>query len=227
MPAIIAPQPLAPAIELKPSKHPRLLTPTLNPIYRMQDCLSVTRLRSPIPVSDPCLVRSAASTPKPSCSSLRRRSKPGSHSLRRRRPLSRVECRVESAPAPHIFDQLPWISALDSTPEQLSPWDLADLSQIPDRTTSGPGPVRRRKTLLRSSPLRASDDDVPTDPSWVVSSLPFRETPLRLSSPDALHTTPRSLFNPSRVLFQNLMPVSLDQFDCFQPRDCITTPFEL
>ncbi|KDR81841.1 hypothetical protein GALMADRAFT_15674, partial [Galerina marginata CBS 339.88] len=144
----------------------------------------------------------------------RRRSKATSHSLRRRRLAPRVECRPS-----HAFDDLPWISTLDAAPELLNPWDIADLSLIPDSSfhdipSSGPGPVRRRKTSLRSSPIAAKNS---TSPSG--SPLPLRDTSL-LPSPSV--STPRSRFIPSRVLFHNLMPVSCD-CRSEQPPPCITS----
>ncbi|EDR10964.1 uncharacterized protein LACBIDRAFT_316004 [Laccaria bicolor S238N-H82] len=151
-----------------------------------------------------------------STSSPRRRQRTVSHSLRRRRNSSRVECRVD--PAPHVFDQLPWISALECTPQFTNPWDIADLSQIPDpfpsdMSSSIPlsGPVRRRKSSLRTNPISSSSD----------YSLPPSTRDTSLSpylSPSV--TTPRSRFNPSRILFQNLMPVSYDPHQQ-GPNQCI------
>ncbi|KAJ7632497.1 hypothetical protein FB45DRAFT_912601 [Roridomyces roridus] len=83
----------------------------------------------------------------------------------------------------HPFDRLPWISALDVSPDVLDPIDIADLSQlVVDDECGAPlsGPIRRRRTSLRSSPIAL----VPKDPD----------------------TTPASRFNPSRVLFHDLMP---------------------
>lgn len=147
----------------------------------------------------------------------RRRGKPTSRPPRRRRPLSRVECRVE--PPTHAFDNLPWISALEATPDHYSPCDIADLSQFDNFFSqsfpvSGPGPIRRRKTSLRANPLSPAQppmaDTFPGDSSWAAgSTLPFCDTPNRFD-PLSPRSTPRPRFDPSRILFHNLMPVSCD-----------------
>ncbi|PPR03955.1 hypothetical protein CVT26_001160 [Gymnopilus dilepis] len=165
----------------------------------LPDFTSLERLGSPIHLADPCVV-----APPPSetyVPSSRRRSKATSHSIRRRRLAPRVP-----PPPSHAFDDLPWISTLDAAPELLNPWDIADLSLLPtnDLPSSGPGPVRRRKTSLRSSPVAAKSHP----PSSPGSPLPIRDTSL-LSTPSSV-STPRSRFLPSRVLFHNLMPVSCD-----------------
>jgi hypothetical protein len=165
--------------------------------------LSPQRLLSPIQLSP------SQSSPKP-------RQKPTSRSPRRRRPLARVDCQLESPP--HFFDQLPWISALEAIPDSTSPWDIADLSQIPDPfprpvPASSPGPVRRRKSSLRSNPLALPPAPTPSsqfqdDLYWAPgSTLPFCDAPI------ACTQTPPPRFTPSRVLFHNLMPVYNDQSD--------------
>ena len=136
--------------------------------------------------------------PQPTISP-QRRPKSSPQSVRRRRPTR--ECRV--TPQPHAFDDLPWIASLETSPDITNPWDIADLSLLPvpplsELPASGLGPVRRRKTSLRSSPLASSKS---------TSHLPIRDTSL-LPSPS--QPTPRSRFTPSRVLFQNLMPVACD-----------------
>ncbi|TFK27363.1 hypothetical protein FA15DRAFT_701970 [Coprinopsis marcescibilis] len=153
--------------------------------YPVDDFVSpVRRLRSPFESPKHPLL--------PTCPS-RRRKAVGSHSLRRRRGLPRLERQ------PHPFDQLPWISALNAAPQLSNPWDIADLSLVPEpcsepeAPTSGPGPVRRRKSSLRSSPL----DDPETRP------LPLQIHPL----PATPTPTP---FLPSKILFRNLMPVNND-----------------
>jgi len=115
------------------------------------------------------------------------------------------------------FDQLPWISALES-PDQLGvrDHDFADLSKLDYRpssrpqsdsyTSSGPGPVRRnRDALLRSSPRRAEDEnDFDDYPAWLKSS--SSKSGRSASSP----RTPRNSRTPlsvSHARFHNLMPV--------------------
>jgi hypothetical protein len=168
--------------------------PTMSPLSS-QLPTAFERLRSPIHLSEP----SSDLIPSPPTTSPQRRPKPSPQSTRRRR-LTR-ECRI--TPQPHAFDDLPWIASLESSPDVTNPWDIADLSLLPvsplsELPDSGPGPVRRRKTSLRSSPLASSK---------AISHLPIRDTSL-LSSPSL--PTPRSRFTPSRVLFQNLMPVACD-----------------
>ncbi|KAJ6630615.1 hypothetical protein B0H10DRAFT_2172619 [Mycena sp. CBHHK59/15] len=151
-----------------------LMTPP--PLASQQPLQSPAQLRSP--------ARSLSSAPQ------RRRT-----ARSRRRHCPRAECHVESTL--HAFDTLPWISALDSPPDPLNPWDFADLSQIdveePPSRCGDPmngelspcsGPIRRRKTSLRSNPL------APRSPN--LHDLSF-------------HTP--SPHNHSRVLFHNLMPV--------------------
>lgn len=178
---------------------------------------SIERLRSPIHIADSCrtpppavsyqtrhirvkgsiLTRLCTQTCIPSS---RRRTRTANQSSRRRRLAPRDNSHI-SAPT-HAFDDLPWISTLESAPDFVNPWDIADLSLIPDAESSpsGPGPVRRRKTSLRSNPMN-------TPPSPSGSPLPTRDTSLLL--PPSV-PTPRSHFIPSRVLFHNLMPVSCD-----------------
>ncbi|KJA27505.1 hypothetical protein HYPSUDRAFT_52001 [Hypholoma sublateritium FD-334 SS-4] len=116
------------------------------------------------------------------------------------RTRSKAASRRRRLPA---FDSLPWISTLDAPPELLNPWDIADLSLIADAALCappGPGPVRRRKTSLRSCPI------TPTKP---------RETSAQSVS------TPPSRFIPSRVLFHNLMPVV--DYRAEHPHSCINS----
>ncbi|KAJ6471612.1 hypothetical protein C8R47DRAFT_745432 [Mycena vitilis] len=138
------------------------------------------RLQSPI-LLDACL-------PSSSCSSTKRR-----RTVRpqRQRQCARVECPIESAP--HPFDALPWISAMDTMPDAFDLADIADLSQLviddpPPHRASRPsvsGPIRRRKTSLRSNPLHSRS---------------------RTSHENTPHTPP-SRIDYSRVTFHNLMPV--------------------
>jgi hypothetical protein len=123
----------------------------------------------------------------------RRRSKPPA---RRRRLAPRLDF-----PPPHPFDDLPWISACDAEPDLLNPWDIADLSLIPDYHLPSSGPVRTRKSSLRSSPR--------TSPTSSKNTPSIRDTSL-LPSPASVSTPPRPRFLPSRVLFHNLMPVVCD-----------------
>ncbi|KAJ6546554.1 hypothetical protein DFH09DRAFT_1171358 [Mycena vulgaris] len=168
------------------SPQPRL--PTSAAIYSMMTppplvVSTPQRLQSPI-LLDPRLrspARSHCSPPH-----RRRTARP-----RRRRHCARTDCPVESAL--HPFDRLPWISAMDTLPDAFDPIDIADLSQlVVDDPLSqcgaappGSGPIRRRKTSLRSSPL------APKPP-------PLHEIPPH---------TPISHINHSLIHFHNLMPV--------------------
>lgn len=131
------------------------------------------------------------------CTPPRRRSlKTGSHALRRRRGIVQRQ-------TPHPFDQLPWISAMETTPELTNPWDIADLSLLPE---SGLGPVRRRKTSLRSNPMDAPESSPLQYPLQLNDDdLPSRPTTPKSSHPSLL---------PSAVLFRNLMPVSPSSPSC-------------
>jgi hypothetical protein len=146
-------------------------------------------------------------SPPPCCPTQRRRG-PNIRTSRRRRHCARTDCRFDTSGAAIAFDRLPWISAMDSTPEQLGTWDMADLSQLPadefpadDPDASGPGPVRRRKTSLRTNPLVSGPE--------LSDSSPLR---LRMQPPDGVHMlcprTPTSqTFDPSEIQFYDLLPV--------------------
>lgn len=198
MPVLVAPQPMHPPLRPRVNIPLQLLSPPTR--YYTPDFVSpVHRLRSPIALAESC-----KQSFQPICSPSRRRTKPGSHSLRRRRPHPRVER------TSHSFDQLPWISTLESAPEHVDPWNIADLSLIPDPLPidvpeSGLGPVRRRKTSLRSNPL-GTNDPASDSPSSSESFPPLYDSDTSSFPP----ATPASRFIPSRVLFRNLMPVSRD-----------------
>ncbi|KAG6895329.1 hypothetical protein C0992_001870 [Termitomyces sp. T32_za158] len=134
-----------------------------------------------------------------------------SHSKRPRAPLPLPR-------APHPFDSLPWLPLLDATPSDRDVWDLADLSQLPDKP---PVLIARRPfpDLVQTAPLRPSTPQPP--PPSTPTPLP---TPLSLPLPLPLPlppcdtrcpTTPRARarFVPARVLFHNLMPVLCDASD--------------
>ncbi|KAK7014968.1 hypothetical protein R3P38DRAFT_2998697 [Favolaschia claudopus] len=141
--------------------------------------VAVQRLQSPILLD--------ARLRSPICSPHRRRT-----ARPRRRPhCARSDCALESAL--HPFDRLPWISAMDTPPNALHIADIADLSQLVvdeplqefDPPAPGTGPIRRRKTSLRASPL----------------------PPKTHSLHDTTPHTPITHINHSRITFHNLMPV--------------------
>ncbi|KAK7467045.1 hypothetical protein VKT23_004107 [Stygiomarasmius scandens] len=132
-----------------------------------------------------------------------------STSRSRRRPhCPQQDCPIQSQSKG--INSLPWISLLDISPEQLQLQDIADLSQLPvDQPryeyASSAGPVRRRKTSFRSSPLRhaaGSTSSYHRDRSPAPSvSLPLRDPS---NSPPS---TPRPRTSRSRTIFHDLMPV--------------------
>ncbi|KAF7322877.1 hypothetical protein HMN09_00067100 [Mycena chlorophos] len=158
---------------------PHLRVATAPAIY---DIPMMTSLNAPLHIRARRRVNATSS-----CSTSPRRR----HSARRRH-CTQTDCcpiRVSDRPSDcHPFDRLPWISALDATPDASSAADIADLSQLvidePEHASAGAGPIRRRKTSLRSNPL--AHDPNP-------------------------HTPPPH--NHTRVEFRNLLPV----FSCGAP----------
>ena len=91
--------------------------------------------------------------------------------------------------------------------------DIADLSQLPvnedpaafSDTMPASGPVRRRKTSLRSNPLRSGHESPLSEPL-------LRQHPQIHRPTDPFPGCPRTPpphvpFDPSKVTFHNLMPV--------------------
>lgn len=153
---------------------------------------------------------SKSPTPCGSSNKRRAQSRLSARSARRRRHVQRVDCPFDAFGRPSIFDQLPWISALEM-PSPIN-CDIADLSLLPlnedpvpfSDTTPASGPVRRRKTSLRSNPLGSIHESPPSEP--LRQHAPIRQHTDPLS--DRPRTPqPRIPFDPSRVTFRNLMPV--------------------
>ena len=224
MPALLAPQPvrpppqhLAPAVRvplLPPSSALRhvLIPSRSQPIHRLMSPIALAQRSSPKPVRTDIDFSRFPHPKRPvftqTCTPSRRRP---SGTPRRRRPLPRPDRAI------HAFDQLPWITELEAPPQLSNPWDIADLSLLPEpQPTSeplGPGPVRRRKTSLRSNPMAS------TDPESSPPSSPMDCAPATPPSPPPLpQATPLSRFSPSRILFRNLMPVSCEDGS---PHHCI------
>ncbi|KAL7283439.1 hypothetical protein ACG7TL_002869 [Trametes sanguinea] len=148
--------------------------------------------------------RSKLSKPAP-CSPTKRRRGLNSNLSRstRRRHTARSEYCITTFPRPYTsFDDLPWISALTIEPDPTDPWDIADLSMLKadwDQMADGPGPVRRRKTSLRSDPLSAS---APRNESPSPIPFPF------IQQDGVPHTpAPRYLADSSEVIFRDLLPI--------------------
>ncbi|KAI9571301.1 hypothetical protein HD554DRAFT_163389 [Boletus coccyginus] len=210
MPAIIAPSPRLPA------QHSQLLTqdplPFNSSAIHSRTLFSPPRLLSPIRLHDPPYFALSSKSPTP-CGPPYKRRAPSRHfsrSTRRRRHAQRVDCPLDAFGRPSIFDQLPWISALEM-PSSTN-CDIADLSQLPlnedpaafSDTMPASGPVRRRKTSLRSNPL-GGHESPPSEPLLRQHSPVHRPTD---SFPDCPKTPPpRVPFDPSKVTFHNLMPV--------------------
>ena len=128
----------------------------------------------------------------------RRSSTTGSRSSRRPR---RQDCLLGSnSHGPNIFDRLPWVSILDAPITQQNPWDVADLSQLPiDEPSSPLGPIRRRKTSLRSAPFPPTPSSSPVS----YSSVPFPSSEYASRDP---RTPPREIESSSAIRFQGLLP---------------------
>ena len=97
---------------------------------------------------------------------------------------------------------------MESTPEQLNTWDMADLSQLAAveflaeaSDAFGPGPVRRRKTSLRANPLASGPDPDGSPLRLRIQTLDMADMP---SSP---HTPTCQTFKPSEIHFHDLLPV--------------------
>jgi hypothetical protein len=213
MPALLPPLELpSPSPVSRPRSQPELLfaRAALSPAPPV--CLA--SLKAP-PATDhtaPQCPKSAYTLPSPA---LRRRPKPPSFALRRRRLAPRVECAPDPLPI-HPFDKLPWIASMDRPIDNMRQNDLADLSLLPDdpfisRPTilpSGTGPIRRRKlsatkrSSLRVAPLeihttRGDDDLFHSASNLFPRHIPERpSTPMNVSRPD-----------PAHITFRHLMPV--------------------
>ncbi|KAF5358541.1 hypothetical protein D9756_001943 [Leucocoprinus leucothites] len=216
MPGLLSPMPLLPPFEIVDRGAAcRFVSPP--PIYCPQkpSAMSLPPFKCPPMTSDPYAALPCSPSPR------RRPSALCTQTLRhRRRHVSRVDYRSEPLQL-HAFDKLPWIASLDVPPSNSThPADIADLSQLPDPTLpqirpSGSGPIRRRKPSPRSSPLlsppsvfkssaRSNNND---DNNHLFHHLSCnssaRDTPPRPSTP-----TRKFDFDPTRVTFRHLMPVS-------------------
>lgn len=167
----------------------------------------------------PILTRAQLSS-KPPCSPTKRRRVLNRNLSRstRHRQCARSDCCINSFPRPITsFDDLPWISALSMEPDSVNTWDIADLSLLDTvgSESSGPGPVRRRKTSLRSNPLAQPPCKDNEDAFSML--LPFRLHDFADEAPQT--PPPRRRFTPSDVVFCDLRPVL--------PSDVIEQPSEV
>lgn len=135
-----------------------------------------------------------------SCNVTRKRRCPHAGSRSSRRPR-RKDCPLGiNSSGPGVFDRLPWVSILDVPAPQANIWDVADLSQLPIDERSLPlGPIRRRKTSLRSVPFPPTPSSSPVS----YSSVSFPS--LEYASRDP-RTPPREMGPPSAIRFQGLLP---------------------
>lgn len=163
----------------------------------------------------PVLTDPQLSKPVP-CSPSKRRRGVSSNLSRsaRRRHNPRSECCINTFPRPITsFDDLPWISALTIESDLTDPWDIADLSLLNadwQGMEDGAGPIRRRKTSLRTDPLSRSTPARNNSPSPV--PFPF------VSLTGVPHTpAPRFYADPSEVVFQGLRPIFPADID-YPPR---------
>ncbi|KZT70165.1 hypothetical protein DAEQUDRAFT_764909 [Daedalea quercina L-15889] len=225
---IVSPQP-------RPALNPRMLsssrrpaTPSAHPqdtqrVLPQRRLFSPPGLSTPVDLFDPRANRSQPTKATSSCSAIsKRRRNITFNAVRspRRRHCLRTECPMSPLPGPAFFDHIPWISQLDQTPDGALPMDIADLS-IPEgdcmrAEPPSSGPVRTRKTSLRSNPLAHSSnralDYSPPD---------LHELPVYALLPaDRIPSTPRTpvreAFTPSDVHFCGLQPV-LNSFDDGRP----------
>ncbi|KAG6333961.1 hypothetical protein ID866_5129 [Astraeus odoratus] len=191
-----------------------LFPPPIQPLLPLvpRTLMAPPRLLSPISLREAPYIALNSKSPTPCGGPLKRRGTPrASRSARRRLHLPRIDCPLDPFRRPSVFDQLPWITTLDTPQSQES--DIADLSQIflsddfssVSHSAPASGPVRRRKTSLRSNPL-ASAPGSAGDNSASLQLFPFRQSAHdRPASPKT--PPPRIPFDPKHVTFHNLMPV--------------------
>lgn len=196
---------------IAPRASPSIFSPCLLSLQGPQYAFRPLLFHSATDHTASQLPKSACIIPPPT---LRRRSKPPSFALRRRRLTSRVEYAPEPLPI-HPFDKLPWIASMDRPMDNVRLNDLADLSLLPDdpfisRPTihpSGTGPIRRRKPSSRRSSLRVTPLEIRTergdeDLFHYASHLFPRNVPERPSTPMKI-----SRLDPAHITFRHLMPV--------------------
>ncbi|TCD68909.1 hypothetical protein EIP91_009459 [Steccherinum ochraceum] len=219
MTAIASPQPR------RASRKPSAILPLSSPFYVSTDLpprnassgiTSPPRLLSPIHLGDPMNYLSKAPT---TCSPRRRRGVAGaSGRAARRRHVTRPDCAVNFATGPAMFDRLSWISQLQDAPECVDIWDIADLSLLPieqqsPNHTSGVGPVRSRKSSLRTDPIAsapASDhQDRPSRRNQSIPLLPLLDRDIL----DPRTPPPRDRSEFGGVQFHELLP-ALSVYEC-------------
>ncbi|KAG1875092.1 hypothetical protein C8R48DRAFT_769115 [Suillus tomentosus] len=219
MPSIIAPSPRrvthalfqdalqSPSPETRQSHVPSTVISEILPSRML---LSPPRLLSPITLNEPRVLSRKSKSPMPCGAAVRRGSTRTTRSMNKRRRFPpRIESPLDVYSRVPMFDRLPWISAMEYPP-RFDLCDTADLSLLPALGAEEPtfsdaipasGPVRRRKSSLRSNPL--GNNSEPESPSR--QNFPFQPPNCdreRLKTPP-----PRIPFDPTQVTFYNLMPV--------------------
>ncbi|KAG1756569.1 uncharacterized protein EDB91DRAFT_1041576 [Suillus paluster] len=172
--------------------------------------LSPPRLLSPITLNEPRFRSMKSKSPMPCGAALRRGPTRATRSMNKRRRFPpHIESPLDAIGRTPMFDRLPWISTMDFPP-RFDLCDTADLSQLPVLSVEEPtfsdaipasGPVRRRKTSLRSNPLGNNpESELPSRQQF-----PFQYPSCERDCPKT--PPPRIPFDPTRVTFHDLMPV--------------------
>ncbi|KAH9952011.1 hypothetical protein B0H21DRAFT_705139 [Amylocystis lapponica] len=236
MAAIVSPKPrVASRTEHTPSLR-RVFSP---PIYLADEFTAPPRalrsphpLLSPIDLSDSSARRHYLSKSPVPCSATQRR-RGVVHAVSRsprRRHCARSDCVINSFGGPGHFDRLPWTLGLDSAPDLVSVWDIADLSLLPVEEPSPPaspstGPVRSRKTSQRSNPLATGYETVHERSSATPRTLPpldlgaFALAASHGHAIDPRTPSPRESFIPNKIRFHGLNPILPSQGEemCMSP----------
>lgn len=164
------------------------------------------------------------STASPPCSNVTKRRRTA-HSAHTRSSYRSVQCKHNDCPfvrsGPAALERLPWISMMDQPPatNQQNPWDIADLSLLAvdeaPSATPGTGPIRSRKSSLRSAPFPT--EPVASTPELLsslsidspLSKLPYSRSRRSSLGDDVLKTPPPRVSElPVAVVFRDLMPIS-------------------
>ncbi|KAG2157300.1 hypothetical protein DEU56DRAFT_905952 [Suillus clintonianus] len=223
MPSIIAPSPrrvahacfqdaLQSPSPLPDTRHCHVphASPTgvISEILPSRMILSPPRLLSPITLNESRVLSLKSKSPMPCGAAVRRGLTRSTRSTKKRRRFPpRIESPLDVYGRVPMFDRLPWISAMEFPP-RFDLYDTADLSLLPgveelpfSDTIPASGPVRHRKSSLRSNPLGNN----PESESPSRQNLPFQSPSC---DRECLKTPPpRVSFDPTRVTFHNLMPV--------------------
>ncbi|KAI0736774.1 hypothetical protein C8Q72DRAFT_22332 [Fomitopsis betulina] len=193
-----------------PSSH----SPDSQRVLPQRRLFSPPRLSTPIDLFDPRANRSQATRSATLCSPInKRRRNVAFNAVRspRRRHCLRTECPMSPLSGPAFFDSIPWISQLEQMPDDALPMDIADLS-VPENDCMRPetpcsGPMRTRKTSLRSNPLAHTLNRVPDFSPPDLHELPIYALLPHDPAPSTPRTPIREPFIPSEVQFCGLRPV--------------------